>query len=149
MLLRRLFLGGLISSVLACSATDQGEASNPTDAAEEVTIVLAPSEIVIGFIDDLGRKDFQTAWSRTNGQRWGNAQAFSSPNAFGSIYKTEIHDLKEMSNDGTNAVVYADASYYSSLKDYRYQEDFYLQRIKGEWKIVRFKIRQELPLRAD
>jgi hypothetical protein len=148
-LIQRFFYGLGLCCLVACAEPNQVEERSDGGGGEEVRIALAPDEVVLGFIDDLGRKDFETAWSRTNGQRWGDVHTFSSVKAFGSIYKTEVHELKEISNDGENATVYADASYYSSQQNHRYQEDFYLKRLNGEWKIVRFQVKRELPLAGN
>lgn len=97
-------------------------------------------QVVRNFIDDLGRRDFRSAYEKQMNNSWGTYGQFSSTKSFGGITSTSINDLR------LNHELYDDASvtvdYFSndpSNKDGRYVQEFFLKKFYDGWKIVKVK----------
>ena len=99
-----------------------------------------PIVIVTKFINDLGKKDFKSAYEKTDGKIWGTYTDFSSEKTFGCIYSTTIHEISKKPDENGKAVVYADATYLSTAGSSRYKEKFFLEKINDSWKIVKLKV---------
>lgn len=99
-----------------------------------------PIEVIMQFINDLGKKDYKSAYAKTDGKIWGTYESFSSEQAFGCIYSTTIHGIIRKQDEVGRAVVQVDATYLSTAGNNRYLENFYLQKIGESWKIVKLKV---------
>jgi hypothetical protein len=100
-----------------------------------------PKTVVKNFIENLGQKDFQSAFDKTQVEKWGSFENFSSKKAFGGINATSINVIKQEPDENNNAIVFVDAYYYDPTNgDNRFKEKFYLKQFGGEWKIVDLKI---------
>lgn len=100
-----------------------------------------PQSVVKSFIEDLGKKDFQSAYNKTRVEKWGTFENFSSNKAFGGINATLINEIKQKPDENNNAIVYVDAYYYDPINgDNQFKEKFYLRQFGGDWKIIDLKI---------
>lgn len=104
---------------------------------------IAPDAFVRGFLQDLGRRDFKSAFYRCNMSHiksFRTYEAFSSTNAYGGVSKVEIRKVKTLQANANAAMVYA--QYYAAdpyNKDGVYFQNFYLRNENGYWKIVKIQ----------
>lgn len=100
--------------------------------------ISAPLQVVRGFIEDLGKGDFESAYSRQNNKAWGTYKHFSSTKAFGGISSATINDIKVNSEDSFDASVYVDYTAYDPYnKNGTYKQNFMLKKLNSDWKIVK------------
>ncbi|MCA0447307.1 MAG: fibrobacter succinogenes major paralogous domain-containing protein [Bacteroidetes bacterium] len=102
-----------------------------------------PVDVVKGFIEDLGRKNYQAAFEKTDEISLGRLEIFKSDHSFGSITSTEIHSVSPKPDEKDTAVVFADASFTSAKGTKRLLQLFYLLKFGGNWKIIGIKVTTE------
>jgi hypothetical protein len=121
-------------------STQSPAQQNNNDSKQKPDNQNAASEVVRGFLSDLGNRDFQSAYDKQKNKTWGNLENFKSPKSFGGITSTDIKEVTLNYDNGNTASVYA--YYYSydpANKDGWYKQDFELQKFGNEWKIVKVK----------
>lgn len=100
--------------------------------------VSTPEDQVRGFLNDLGSRNFYAAYSRAQNPSWGSLEQFSSKSSYGGITGVSIDDVNLNYENGNEASVYADYTAYDPInKDGVYKQDFILNKIGQEWKIVK------------
>ncbi len=95
--------------LFACKTnTDNNSDSGKSEISESETVVKY-------FIESLGRKDFETAFTLQQVESWGTFSKFSSTKAFGGINATSINEIQTKEETESSAVVFVDAYYYDPL----------------------------------
>lgn len=98
-------------------------------------------KLVRSFIEDLGNRDFKSAYSKQNNKNWGSYEKFSSTSSYGGITSTEIKEIRANYEYGSEAEIYV--YYYSydpSNKDGWYKQTFTVKKFGDNWKIVKSKV---------
>ncbi len=97
-----------------------------------------PLEVAKQFLNDLGNKDYSSAYNKQSNPGWGNLNEFTSK--FNSIQGVEITNSFVKSQDSNNAVVYVEVRIKDSSTGTGltlWSEDYYLTKYGSEWKIVK------------
>ncbi|MCA0447309.1 MAG: fibrobacter succinogenes major paralogous domain-containing protein [Bacteroidetes bacterium] len=102
-----------------------------------------PGDVVKGFIEDLGRKNYKAAFEKTDETSLGRLDIFKSDKSFGRISSTEIHSVSPRPDEKDTAVVLADASFTSAKGTERLLQLFYLLKFGGNWKIIGIKVTKD------
>ena len=96
---------------------------------------------VYTFLTDLSN-NLKKAYNLQKNPKWGNFEQFSSKKAFGGINNIETKEVKYISGDDKNAVIYCDAIYYdSSNGDAHIKQNFTLSKISEKWYITGMKVK--------
>jgi len=99
-----------------------------------------PLSVVRGFIEDLGKGDFYSAYQKQQNKNWGSYEFFSSVKSYGGISSTSINEINIVNEGNYEATVYVDYySYDPYNKDGRYKQNFDLKKFGDNWKIVKVK----------
>lgn len=97
-----------------------------------------PADQVQEFLYDLGDRNYTAAYSRQQNPSWGSFEQFSSKKSFGGINGISIDDIILNYENDNEASVYVDYVAYDPVnKDGRYKQDFILNKIGQDWKIVK------------
>jgi hypothetical protein len=93
---------------------------------------------VKGFINDLGQRNFTSAYSKQRNKSWGTYSFFSSTKSFGGITSTSLNEIKVNYENSSSASVYIDYYSYDPVnKNGRYKQNFLLENLSDGWKIVK------------
>jgi hypothetical protein len=139
-----------IFTMLACdsasNASNESNAENPTENSKTEIKNSDPLQFVSDFVKDLGKKDFQAAYAKTDGKIWGTYEDFSSEKAFGGISSTEIHEIALREDEAGKKVVFVDATYEAKGGNNRYLEYFHLEKKDKTWQISKLKVTDAIAL---
>ena len=96
------------------------------------------ASLVKGFINDLGQRNFTSAYSKQRHKSWGTYSFFSSTKSFGGITSTTLNEIKVNYENSSSASVYIDYYSYDPVnKNGRYKQNFLLENLSDGWKIVK------------
>lgn len=113
--------------------------TDASGAVPSTSIKKTPKNLVKKFIQNIGNNELKTAYQKSkNKGDWPNYDFFSSvEKGYGGVYKTKIEKVELKKNKAFGAKVYVDYYSYDSFNcDGRYKQDFYLDKIGEQWKIV-------------
>ena len=93
------------------------------------------------YLNFLSDKNFNAAYYSQKIPKWGTLEHFSSKKAFGGITFIAVNELKYVSGNDSEAIVYCDAMYYDNTNgDSDIKQNFTVSKISGNWFITDMKI---------
>ncbi len=125
--------------IVSCSEDSENTEKNNTKKNTEIVKENSqtPENTIKSFIEDLGKKDYKSAYEKAKVKKWGDYEKFSSEKSFGSISGTEIKNIEQKPDKNGNAVINATVFYADPVNgDNTFEQVFELSKFSGEWKIV-------------
>ncbi len=127
------------------SATDTTAVAieNPSEVSEDNLDNTAPEAVSRAFLSALNDSDCDKAWKVTLNPKWEEKGKdwFCSSNAYGGVSKVTIYNIKELTNDNIEAVVFVD--YYAEDRyntNGHYKQNFILKKLENiggfSWYII-------------
>ncbi|HAN77796.1 MAG TPA: hypothetical protein DCQ31_08505 [Bacteroidales bacterium] len=119
------------------------------EAKEGLKVVsnVTAEDVVKGFIIDIGKRNYYSAYMRTRNSYWADYESFSSTDLYGSISNTTINTIRTASETENTATVWTDyVATEAETGDLGFKQSFQLNKINGEWKITSVKLEEKYTL---
>ncbi|MBK6507343.1 MAG: serine/threonine protein kinase [Ignavibacteria bacterium] len=120
------------STSTSSGTSSSNTTSSNTSSSSSSSQISQPENVVKWFINDLGKRDFSSAYNLQRNKAWGSLSFFSSTKSFGGITSTSLNETRTNYESSSDASVYVDYYSYDPVnKDGRYKQNFLPGKISG------------------